>query len=382
MASEISSLYGVLSHLQTEISNPGSLVNTGDMDRRLELENHVKGCEHHLRRISSVLVKFNALPEDERRDRNLWQKVRFGNGSVKDIAQIRTKLTTYTTAISMSLQILSLGSQGRIERKLNRQSGEMQGLRERIDLLVAKRQGTQSAEGSIMTNYTHDDKHFWRGFRRELVKDGYPSRVIHAHKDLIQDYVRELGSRGILDELAGRLKLSLQTPENGASIQPTAYDTLETDDQLNSSGSGTFSLPPNMASVTAEISGLYLGSPPTLAVVRENSKNYNSRQKLSDTESFEIEDHAEISGNSYVAPEFQRHSSLTSTADLIHQISTPSFLDPASLKISKGKDLANDSTQLDLLDSERPEPVLSWIFRCHKHQVLSISGLQTILLLL
>lgn len=136
--SEISSLHGVLSHLQAEVSNPKSLVNTGAMNRRLELENHVRGCEHHLQRISSVLVKFSALTEEERRDRSLWQKVRFGNGSIKDIAQIRTKLTTYTTAISMSLQILSLGSQGRIERKLDRQSGEMQGLTERIDLLVAK----------------------------------------------------------------------------------------------------------------------------------------------------------------------------------------------------------------------------------------------------
>lgn len=154
-----------------------------------------------------------------------------------------------------------------------------------------------------MTNYTDDDKNFWRVFRRELVKDVNPSRVIRAHKDLIQDYVRELRSRGILDELAGRLKFSLQTPEKGASIQSTTYDTLETDDQLNSSGSGTSDLSPNMASMIAETGALYLGSSFALAVARGSSKDYDPRPEQSDTESFEIGEEVELLDDSYIAPE-------------------------------------------------------------------------------
>jgi hypothetical protein len=58
---------------------------------------------------------------------------------------------------------------------------------------------TSSYEGSVWSKYTDDDVEFWRSFRRQLVKEGYKSRVIRSHKGLIQAYVRELESRGVLD---------------------------------------------------------------------------------------------------------------------------------------------------------------------------------------
>ena len=49
------------------------------------------------------------------------------------------EILTYTSAIGISLQLLSLGSQGRVERQLGRQGGELRGIREAINLLLAKR---------------------------------------------------------------------------------------------------------------------------------------------------------------------------------------------------------------------------------------------------
>jgi hypothetical protein len=160
--------------------------------------------------MNSVITKFNALPDEERSGRQLWQRIRFGTGAVKDVADIRLKISTYTTAISMTLHLLSLGSQGRVERRLLRQGGELAGITESINLLVAKL-SSSSPEGSIMTAYSNDDKAFWRALRRELVRDGYPSRVIHNHKDLIRDYVKELGARGVFDDRMGRSRMSLAT---------------------------------------------------------------------------------------------------------------------------------------------------------------------------
>lgn len=56
-------------------------------------------------------------------------------------------------------------------------------------------------DGSILTSYTDDDKLFWKEFRRELVKEGFPSSVIKKNRRVIMKYVMELGSRGLLDEI-------------------------------------------------------------------------------------------------------------------------------------------------------------------------------------
>lgn len=141
----------------------------------------------------------------------MWKKVQFGNGAIKDISKSRLKLSTYMTAIFMSLQLLTLGSHGRIEKEMNRQRGDSKGLRASIELLLAKmssvsRDGTR--EGSILTTYSNDDKELWRSFRRDLAKNGYKSGIIRGHKDLIMAYVKELEERKVLDELVGKSQAS------------------------------------------------------------------------------------------------------------------------------------------------------------------------------
>jgi hypothetical protein len=46
------------------------------------------------------------------------------------------------------------------------------------------------------------DKAVWKAFRRELIKEGVPSRLLEKHKKTIKRYVMELSERGgVLDEL-------------------------------------------------------------------------------------------------------------------------------------------------------------------------------------
>lgn len=127
---EVSSLHSVLEHLQSEMTNPESLVSLADKNRRTELLYHMSGCGGHLRTMNSILTKYNSLGDEERSRKRLWQKVRFGNGWVKDLAEIRLKISTYTTAITMSLNLMLLGSQGQFERRLSRQGGDLEGIRE------------------------------------------------------------------------------------------------------------------------------------------------------------------------------------------------------------------------------------------------------------
>ena len=226
LTQEVLSLHAVLDQLQAETSDLESLLRLNNDKRKSELEKHISGCEGHLRDIDKVLKKCNALSDEERSMKRLWQQFRFGNGPVQDMSQIRSKISTYTAAISMSLHLVSLGSQGRMERRLSRQGGDLQGIRESVNFLVAK--FTATPEGSVMTAYSNDDKTVWRALRRELVKDGYRSKAIQEHKGLIQAYVKELSDRGVLDDrlgqsqsLVGSLEASI---EEGVPLHTNGQD--------------------------------------------------------------------------------------------------------------------------------------------------------------
>ena len=206
LTKEVLSLHTVLSHIQSEMQDPESAISKAGNNRVRELHNHVEGCKPHLQRLDLVLSKYIALSEDERSARKLWQKVQFGN-KVINVKDIREKVMTFTSAISTTLQLLSLGFQGKMERKLDRQGGQLKGICEKVNLVLC-RMNIMQAEGSVMTNYTNDDKSFWRSFRRELVKEGFSSTVLRGREGLIKAYVRELGTRGVLDDTINTSKIS------------------------------------------------------------------------------------------------------------------------------------------------------------------------------
>jgi hypothetical protein len=85
-----------------------------------------------------------------------------------------------------------------------------------------------------MTSYSNDEPAFWRSLRRELVRDGYSSRKIHEYKNLILEYVRELGPRGVLDDQVGRSLMSLSTSYL-ATLAPTQIVDNGIDPQQSSS---------------------------------------------------------------------------------------------------------------------------------------------------
>ncbi len=204
---EVSSLYKVLNRMQKEISDPESLVHKASKDKRQELEEHVAGCEGILRTMDNVLTKFNALTGEQRRGKKLWQKIKFGNGQMKDLGDIRMKLSAHTSAIMMSLNLCSLDSLGRVEVTLGRVEArstthgeQLRGIRKALHWVTANMAAT-SGDGSVWTSYTNDDQTFWRELRRELVKEGYRSSTLQRHKVLIKDYVEELGNRGVFDDI-------------------------------------------------------------------------------------------------------------------------------------------------------------------------------------
>jgi len=152
-----------------------------------------------LKILNTIVVKYNVLSEENKGPKKIWKRIQFGTGEIHELADLRSKMCTHTSAITLSINLCLLGSQGRVETQLNNVGGDLEGIRERVNWIAAN-MAAKSGEGTVWTTYEDDDRAFWRELRRGLVKEGYRSKVLHKHKHLIKDYVEELGRRGAFDQ--------------------------------------------------------------------------------------------------------------------------------------------------------------------------------------
>ena len=200
LTKEVLSLHIVLRRLEQEYSNAESPLNRSNDTYKEELQVIGRGCERVLRVLNTILEKYNRLSEEERSWRKLWQKIKFGNGQVADLQDLRSKMITYTSAMSLFLNMVSLGSVGRIEQQMSDAGGELQEIKLAIHGIAAHLISKGNNEGSVLTSYTNDDKSVWKEFRRELRREGFASSDLKKNKTLIVAYIKELGDRGLFDD--------------------------------------------------------------------------------------------------------------------------------------------------------------------------------------
>jgi hypothetical protein len=201
---EMSSLHkvliGVCDVLTKPTPAPPFVNNEGNENRIQELKDILDSCSSTLRVLNKVLAMYNALDEDKKRSTKLWRKIRFANGEMRDLAHTRLDLTTHTSAIKIVLNLLSLGSQGVVEKQMDELSGELAGIRKSVDTILVSLI-TQAPEGSVFTALCEDEDNVrWKYLRHGLIKRGYSSGEMSKHKRLIQNYVKELVERGVLDD--------------------------------------------------------------------------------------------------------------------------------------------------------------------------------------
>ena len=197
---ETTSLHVNLQRLERESAKAESPINRPNDTCIEDLAPIVNGCGKTLDVLDRILEKYNALSDGERSKRKLWKAVRFGNGELANVKDLRLKLIYYTTNLSLFLNMVSMGSMGVIEKQMYDAGGDLKEIRRGVNYITAHLISDANKEGSVLTDYADDDKAVWRAFRSELVKEGFSSDVIREHKSTIQAYVKELGSRGILDD--------------------------------------------------------------------------------------------------------------------------------------------------------------------------------------
>ena len=196
---EVTGLHNVLNRLDREARKPSSFLNRPGEAYKQELEPLSSRCKHVLTQLDTILVKYNALSEQERSVRKLWKQVRFGTGAVADLADLRSKIASCTDSLSLFINLVSLGTIGEVERKMNQAGGDLTDIKIAVNGITARLSATAGREGSVLTAYTNDDKDAWRELRRGLVKDGFRGSLVRKHMKTIMAYVKELGSRGALD---------------------------------------------------------------------------------------------------------------------------------------------------------------------------------------
>ena len=196
---EVVGLHYVLNRLEREARKPDSFLNRPGETYKQELEPLSSRCKHILTQLDIILVKYNALTERERSVRKLWKQVRFGTGAVADVADLRSKIASCTASLSLFLNLVSLGTIGEVERKMNQAGGDLTDIKIAVNGITARLSVTAGREGSVLTAYTNDDQCAWRELRRGLVKDGFRGSLVRKHMKTIMAYVKELGSRGALD---------------------------------------------------------------------------------------------------------------------------------------------------------------------------------------
>ncbi|KAF4627858.1 hypothetical protein G7Y89_g10294 [Cudoniella acicularis] len=152
-------------------------------EQRKELDEHIADCKHILRAIDNCLQKYNVLGDEKKEGQ----------------ADIRLKISAYTTAISMNLKLYILGGLGRVEKQLQNQGDDLKDI-----------------------PYENDDREFWRELRRQLLEESFPLPALQKKKGLIKAYVGELGSKGILDKDGsdGDEALDCSADENATHFTP------------------------------------------------------------------------------------------------------------------------------------------------------------------
>ena len=119
-----------------------------------------------------------------------------------DMGDLRSKLTLYTSEMLLYLNFDSMSIVGRIEQRMGRDGGVLR------DIKIAIKKKTAHIvlyggnwEGTILTTYTDDNTSFWKGLRRDLVREGLPCIQAQASRQEVPQRARPAGVYSVITRL-------------------------------------------------------------------------------------------------------------------------------------------------------------------------------------
>ena len=162
------SLHTAIKELQDEAENPDSIFNRSGAGKKKELAVLVQNCNGVLQKLNSLIIKYKSLGTKTKRT---WDRLKWGT---ENLADIREKIMSHTSSLTLFLTTLGTGSLGRIEKRLDEIYEEVR---------AGKREAT------ILTIPDNDDEEaelHWDMFKRELVDDGFTKVELERNKNWIK----------------------------------------------------------------------------------------------------------------------------------------------------------------------------------------------------
>ena len=216
-ASRVSqSLFLMLEGVKTEYQNLDSPLHKDDRTRT-DFAIHFKNCERSLRPLAELIVKHKRLATSSF---SIIDRARFPK---KDYLEYRGNLAFYTARLSEFLQMVGLGSLGRIEQNIEDIKGDLPIVMSKLDQMCAEFRIMGDRE-SLLSDYTNDEKFVWKTFRRKLIEAGFTSKVLREHEAAIFLRIRELTKCGLLNT-DGSISLwpSNETPGPPLPVQENSF---------------------------------------------------------------------------------------------------------------------------------------------------------------
>ncbi|MDI1491264.1 MAG: hypothetical protein OHK93_002473 [Ramalina farinacea] len=200
LTDQVTSVHLVLQRFEREMLASNSTMQGIDDTYREEIGKIVRRCQKPLRLMDKLLERYNGLRDGRKSIKDLYQRIRFSNGEIGDLQELRTTLTHQTNTLTLYLNIILVGAAGRVERQLNESGKELREMKTAVNGIAASLIMKAPNEGSVLTSYTQDDGEVWRKFRRALISKGFKSSFLRKNEPLIHAYLEELSCRGALDD--------------------------------------------------------------------------------------------------------------------------------------------------------------------------------------
>ncbi|KAL7788344.1 hypothetical protein V8C37DRAFT_235458 [Trichoderma ceciliae] len=168
----VRNLHYALRDLRIEAADPDSRLNASDSSTySKQLNSIVRDSQTTLKQLELVL------------DLNSRGGGPYADGAAEGIAAVQTKLVHQKTVIDAFLDLVQLSSSS---PGSSRRGPGLEYIKEKVDAIGRKlfrRDSNKPAGG--------DDK-LWKRFKAELVKEGFSSKVLDEHEDVLRAYIHEI----------------------------------------------------------------------------------------------------------------------------------------------------------------------------------------------
>ncbi|KAL6859485.1 hypothetical protein J3F83DRAFT_749084 [Trichoderma novae-zelandiae] len=168
----VRNLHHALREFRIEAADPNSRLNTSDSyPYAKQLNPIIRDSQTTLKQLELVL------------DLNSRGGGPYADGASEAIDAVKTKLVHQKTVIDAFLDLV------RLSNKPSRRRGpSLDAIKDKVDAIgrrLFRRDSNKSSNG--------DDK-LWKKFKAELVKEGFSSKVLNEHEDVLRAYIQEIES--------------------------------------------------------------------------------------------------------------------------------------------------------------------------------------------